>query len=194
LLYYAGAPGGKGVGSISYDLQANHAHHYKKLYLDFDYKWSTNWVNHEVGTKMFYLKDTLAQYRAPVFFIATSPNSDRYADMSFAAFFQACPDGSGGITNYNLFSNQGSVPLARNAWYRFQIILQYNTVGNADGALHVWINGTKTHQYTNLRIRDDGTGIDLMLLDGVYGGGTQNSVPADQYIYIDHWYTSGQVT
>jgi hypothetical protein len=51
----------------------------------------------------------------------------------------------------------------------------------------------KTHQYTGQQLlaSDSDGRYEVLLWNPTYGGGSVDSVPSDQYQYIDHLYLSG---
>jgi len=80
----------------------------------------------------------------------------------------------------------------RGQWVRYEVLLKANSSNSAaNGELHVWMNGTKTHQYTdvNWQMASARTWLSLAW-NPTYGGGP-NRVPRDQRQYLDQLRISG---
>ena len=75
---------------------------------------------------------------------------------------------------------------------RYELLLKANPNNStANGELHIWLDGVKTHQYANVNWQMQ-TSRKWMSLswNPTYGGGT-NPVPQNQYQYMDHIRISG---
>lgn len=97
-----------------------------------------------------------------------------------------------GEVAFNLDPNVNrGVTLARNTWYRVEILLRLNTPGQRDGEIHWWVDGTKLGQYTNIGYNAVGKRHDWWNVqwNPTYGS-PQDVVAADQYMWIDHFYVS----
>jgi hypothetical protein len=82
--------------------------------------------------------------------------------------------------------------LKRGEWVRYEMLLKASSSNSTpDGELHVWIDGVKTHQYTDVQWQMGTARTWLSLTwSPTYGGGVY-PVPADQNQYIDHIHISG---
>ena len=74
----------------------------------------------------------------------------------------------------------------------YEMLLKANTNNStANGELHMWIDGVKTHQYANVNWQMGGSRTwQSLAWNPTYGGGL-NPVPRDQYQYLDHVRISG---
>ena len=92
----------------------------------------------------------------------------------------------------NLNAAQARMLGKRGLWVRYELLLKANTNNStANGELHIWLDGVKTHQYANVNWQMQ-TSRKWMSLswNPTYGGGT-NPVPQNQYQYMDHIRISG---
>jgi hypothetical protein len=80
----------------------------------------------------------------------------------------------------------------RGRWVLYELLLKASSSNaTADGELHVWIGGVKTHQYTDVKWQMAASRKWLSLAwNPTYGGGL-HPVPHDQYQYLDHVHISG---
>jgi hypothetical protein len=86
-----------------------------------------------------------------------------------------------------------SIP--RGQWTLFEFLVYYNTGSNFDGEIHIWVNGTKVMQRTNVAWAGQGSRHwEEIFLTPTYGGGNNpyGPVPAHQYSYFDRLYISGR--
>lgn len=78
-------------------------------------------------------------------------------------------------------------------WHVFEVLMTVNSQGRRDGSLKFWVDGTLDVQNYDVAWfvpTADPVGFSMVDITPTYGGG-HNPVPADQFIYIDHWYVSG---
>lgn len=84
----------------------------------------------------------------------------------------------------------GQRTMVRDTWYFNEFLIHLGTPGVANGELHMWLNGVKTHQFTGRNIhRTDGSSTSAMSSvrwHPIYGGQNGSNVPETQYQYIDH--------
>ena len=111
------------------------------------------------------------------------------ADMEFQVIQQ------GGITRA-LFGNLNRpatiLDVKRGQWVRYELVLRAPTTsGASNGQLHVWLDGVKTHQYSDVAWAMGSARKWLSLAwNPTYGGGL-NPVPKNQRQYMDHIRISG---
>jgi hypothetical protein len=110
-------------------------------------------------------------------------------NMNFAFFQQGAVDR---ILGANMNASSAVMLSRRGQWVRYEMLMKANSSnGSANGELHVWIDGVKTHQYTDVQWQMSGARTWLSLAwNPTYGGGL-NPVPQTQYQYIDHIRISG---
>jgi hypothetical protein len=80
----------------------------------------------------------------------------------------------------------------RGQWVQYEIVIEMNSSqGTANGKFDMWIDGVKTHQYTNVDYSiSSARNWYALRWEPTYGGGN-NPVPQTQYQYIDHIRISG---
>jgi hypothetical protein len=94
-------------------------------------------------------------------------------------FFQNVPEGNG--------------ILPRGRWMRWELVVKMNTPGNSDGEMHWWIDGKKTHQYTDVMFSRAGEpSVTTDLTAASVWGGTGQTLKHEQRLYWDHLYVSGR--
>lgn len=127
------------------------------------------------------------------------------SDQSFGAANYLNFDGSNmemglaqqGTPDRILGPNNGNDSVARfisylGIWRRVEMWLKGNSAnGSANGEFHVWIDGVKTHQYTDVNYNMSAARKFLdFRIEPTYGGGA-GPVPADMYFRWDHLRLSG---
>jgi hypothetical protein len=166
------------------------------FYFRFSMKYSANWQGHSSGVnKVFYWTDSSSGGGGDPL-ICRCQGSDA-GDMNFQVVTQN-PDLSPVTVIYRWDSagNGVSPSLAdatidRDTWYVIEVLIRANTPGSADGEIHVWIDGTKILEFTNVEMvspDSDGT-FDNCRGEPVWGG-SGDSVEEDMYLYWGHFYLS----
>lgn len=207
-LFQAGDPWGSAPFNYGFDCGVGQV--WKNLYTGFIIKWSANFTNNApgAGTKLFWPAGDEAQGGATYYTL--NGNS-----MDFGVVQQGGPvdpnhtdpndPNYGGREMYaNLSGAVGTLFSQRDSWVHLEVILKANTSNTTfDGELHIWINGTKTHEYPrsvphggsawpnagiNWQMDSANTGTRRWLSLGwePTWGGSGTNVPFDQYEYIDH--------
>ena len=97
---------------------------------------------------------------------------------------------SGGLV---LVPNVAAAPMARGQWHHWEVVLQSNSGDSYDGVVQIWLNGELAAQYRDVRFA---TGSQSRNWEEVYfkpiWGGMGGSVPENMYMWMDHFYVSGQ--
>jgi uncharacterized protein YjdB len=179
-LFHEGFDGGSGPINLTHPIGA------AEFYLHFALKLSANWYSHSAGVKLFFIRN---DGKGDIYLI-TKPTGDVAADP--LRLFVQTQNVVGG--NVGRSGNVGDATVLRDTWYDIEVIIRSDSSpGAGDGEVHVWIDGTKTHEYTNASLLRAGADRvqDILQWNPTFGGGDHESVPADQYQYIDHIYISG---
>ena len=171
-------PQGFGAGSGPIDTEVNLSG-ISEIYLSFPMKLSSNFYG--CGTnKIFFI------------WLAGQP----------AIYLKADGDGNGPLTFW--ISTQSSAssadPLAvgsavtRNQWANIEVYMKVNTGSNRDGIVKIWQNGTLTINVSNVEFvtASDSHTWERVAWNPTWGGGCSGTVPADQYMWMDHVYISGR--
>ncbi len=160
---------------------------YPKLYLCMYVKHDANFdnTNGNAGSKFFWPAGD-----APGSFGSDTYTSHDGVNMDFALFQQNRVDRQLG-QNVGP-AGQARMVTRRGQWVRYEMLFVMNTAnGAANGQFHAWIDGVKTHQYTDVDFNISAARAwQSLRWEPTYGGGT-NPVPHDQYQYIDHLRISG---
>lgn len=160
-----------------------------KLYMSFWFKVSDNWYGHTGSSvnKVFYVGHPL------VIDAHGNGNSPLHLQLSLQG-------GETSNAKWNSSDNEvrptsAQAQIRRGEWHHIEVLVEMNTPGQANGRLHAWIDGVKTHQFSNRRILAAGGGgrgeIGELRWHPIYGGQNGSNIPSDQYQYIDHIYVSG---
>lgn len=206
MYYPAGFVGGSGPAALNYSVAPGK----NRLHLRFQFKVSDNWQGHDSGVgKIFFIntKDNKNKSRAIVAFSAQGSYANT---LNFQVRTQRTVEGA---VNYGAShaSNEVSPPagsdvVSRGQWHDVQVYLIGNTPDQRDGEIHAWIDGVKILQFTNVGLApaiwsSDGTTtpVDdngrmmwtLVSWNPTWGGGSHDTVEADQYQYIDHIEVTG---
>lgn len=103
---------------------------------------------------------------------------------------QSDPLATGGVRN--LSANLTSAPIERDRYYMIEGHIIQNTPGVSDGQVHMWVDGAKRLQYTNVRWSDgSGVGDNGWLetaINVINGPGPNATVTNTHQIHYDHLY------
>lgn len=189
VLYPDGFPGGQApVNVLSPAFAAD------SVYFHFTVTYSTNFFGHTVGTKLTFIKNDT---HGDTYFHAAGSGA---GTLTFEVRTQGAGHPDARNYRWNDVDNEVSPSLAdatltRGSPSHVEVLLYMDSaVGAGDGQIHAWVDGTKILQFTAVDLRrpgDDDT-FDGWQLNPTYGGGNQDTVPADQWIYMDHIYASGK--
>jgi hypothetical protein len=160
------------------------AEEHRSLYLCVYAKHSADFDNTNGNTGTKFLFTAADQYLGT----QTYAGHDG-SNMDFQFFQQGAVDRR---LAANLDPAAARLLMKRGEWVRYEILLKASSDNSiADGELHVWIDGVKTHQYTDVQWQMGTARTWLSLMwNPTYGGGF-NPVPHDQTQYIDHIHISG---
>lgn len=101
-----------------------------------------------VVSKVFYIAEQSNRYPN---FVLEYLFGDRR--LAFAGQVVAEDCGTGGYDSCNYYPNAASVPTNNGQNYCVEIHVKYNDPGVANGMLEMWVDGTKTHNYTGRTFR-----------------------------------------
>ncbi|MGH7559689.1 MAG: hypothetical protein ACRENB_01585 [Gemmatimonadales bacterium] len=182
--YPAGMPGGVAPGTMQ--VLWSQSRSYRKLYHRFAFKVSDGFVGHATTTNKLFHIWVGGQNR--VFYRVVGSGS---GGMSFQVALQGSPDAR---TRFPANTGPGSTTVVRGRWYLAEVYLELNSAGVPDGTIDIWVDGVHTGHYT-----------DVMFLGGTEAwmnwhqvqwsptwGGGGGTVPADQFIWLDHSFVSAR--
>ncbi len=181
-LFNAGNPGGSAPFYVYRPFASTEQ--YKSMYICMYVKHETGFdnTNGNAMTKFMWPAGDAVQ-GTQVFMAHEAPQ------MYFSVIQQGTVDRTLGA---NLNTSAAQLDGKRGSWVRYELLLKANSAnGSANGELHVWLDGVKTHQYTNVNWQmGSGRAWQSLAWNPTYGGGT-NPIPKDQHQYIDHIHVSG---
>jgi hypothetical protein len=111
------------------------------------------------------------------------------AQMYFSVIQQGAVDRTLGA---NVNAAAAQLDSKRGSWVRYELLMKASSSNSSrDGQLSVWLDGVKTHQYTDVQWQMVGSRTwQSLAWNPTYGGGL-HAVPKNQHQYIDHIHLSG---
>lgn len=185
-----GMPGGGGPFHIErpFTVLAT-APGYGKLYQCFFLKLNPGFTNNgNVGTKLaFILTPYRGTARASEFYISLFGNAQDAGYMSVNIQSQTPGLNREMHTRFRWPAHFGE-------WHEFEILTTANSPGQANGTLTLWVDGAVDEQHNDVKYFvptvANGTW-NFFDLTPTYGGG-HHPVPYTMFLFVDHWYLSGQ--
>lgn len=174
----------------------------RRIYYAFWFKFDPNWVAQSTGNKVTFVwhHEQGSSQKGAVFTVSPQTSGDRTGPM-VAGFYIPDRLKDGQVTSW---SQHTSYQIVRGRWYRAEIYQINNTPGLENGELHVWVTDitgggqpVKIFQETNFGYVYDAPGPDWapywysIEWNPTYGGNNGDTVPQDQYMWMDHFYVSG---
>lgn len=164
------------------------------IYIAFGFKIDSAWQGHDSGVnKILFL--TASDYGGggdPVAFSAQGVDS---AELNFQVRLQGPGTEESSAAGANIGENVGDGEVVRGTWYKIEVVMVANTSSNHDGTLDVWMNGTKTHERTDVRYFHESVDPSnhkfTVIKWNPTWGGTGDTVDTTMFQYIDHIYVSG---
>lgn len=178
--FATGAAGGQAPYTMRRDFSVGEQ--FKNLFFAFTMKNSAAWANqgtgtpsNNTGTKIFWPETSNGSTSTYLTFDG--------ANMNFGVAQQGGPVRE----MYGTLSSSQVLAL-RGTWMKIEMLFKANTAnGTANGELHVWINGVKTHQVTDVDwVMSASRKWTAMKYEPTYGGGTSPVPSPGQFQYIDH--------
>ncbi len=182
LTYPKGFAGGRAPGTTSSTSFAGRG--YREIYVRAAVRVSANWYGHPSATNKVLHFWTYTPQANRVFLSFEGAGS---GPLHLQVRCQGSPDDS---RCGHLGANTGaSALIARGKWNVLEVHLRMNTLGKSDGVVEAWVNGTRTHAYTNIRLDAGGWGI---LSWSPTWGGMGGALPATQTMDLEHVFVSGR--
>jgi chitodextrinase len=155
-----------------------------RIYVSFWLKLSSNWYGHPSQVNKIgyaWISDT------PVVIFDNSGVGT--GDLVPIIHLQDLPYGDG---ERYLRPNLISPSYQRGQWHHWETVMILNTGSNADGEAHWWIDGVKVGQYTDVEYGSSSLSKIWSIVSWrPIWGGMGGTVPAGQYMWMDHYYVSG---
>lgn len=166
------------------------------LYVSMYFKLSSNWVGHPTGTNKV-LHFWVADLNRVFAYVDGSGNNTLRPYIGLQGIAAPFNDGAGETsTSVNLRPNvpgHTGVEIVRGKWYHWEMLFTVNTGGAANGTADWWIDGAHVAHYAGIGYvsATQSRNFNVMRWDPTWGG-LGGTVPADQYMYVDHIYVSGK--
>ena len=166
------------------------------LYISMWIKLSSNWVGHPTGTNKV-LHFWIAGLNRVFAYVDGAGSNVLKPYIGLQGIAAPYNDGAGQTaTSVNLGPNvpgHTGVQIVRGQWYRWEIVFQANANGGANGSADWWIDGVQVGHYTGIPYvaANQSREFNVMRWDPTWGG-RGGTVPADQFMYVDHIYVSGK--
>jgi hypothetical protein len=155
-----------------------------KLYTRLRFRVSANWSdNGNVNTKWFFFAQNAPVGASVNHFVNLTEKGTLKPGVRLQSTFGfATPSGPNKDISGTLNFGQ---------WYDIEILMIANTPGVYNGVARIWVDGVLRLDATDVGYfaSNNMARFDAMIFNPTFGGGI-NPVPHDQYIDIDHWYTS----
>lgn len=166
------------------------------LYVSLWMKLSPNWIGHPTGTnKVIHLWiNGINRMFASVDGSDADVLTPRIGLQQLAgAYDDGFEEVATGVDLRPNVVGQTGVQIVRGRWHRWEIILRSNTNGDANGSVDWWLDGALVGHYTGIQYVAAGASNtwDIIKFDPTWGG-LGGTLPADQFIYMDHLYISGK--
>ncbi|HEX2781674.1 MAG TPA: Ig-like domain-containing protein [Gemmatimonadaceae bacterium] len=79
----------------------------------------------------------------------------------------------------------------RGQWQKWEVVIRANSAANADGAIDLWVDGTKSSSYGGIQFVNATEGHSWQSIAWApYWNGSGSTVPAGQYMRMDHAYVA----
>lgn len=183
-------PQGMTGGAYDSPFNAGIGFNCSKLYSRLRMRVSSNWTDNGNAETKFCFFD---QYRA---FEGDPNGNNHYVTLSEVGAFKP------GLKLQSLFTDNPPAPsgpnfyasssITKGDWHTVEWVIECNTPGLYNGVFRLWVDGNLLRNQSDIGYKNIGEPptFSEYWCNPTYGGGTA-SPPADQWIDIDNWYTSG---
>jgi uncharacterized protein YjdB len=190
LRYPAGYSGGNAPGGSEYNLRSG-GRAATTIYIAMWVKLSSNWYGNPSGVNKL-----LHVWIAGVNRLVASATGEANGPLVPQIRLQTLGGLYMGAEDANLNPNiagQTNVKIIRGQWHKWEIISSGGTPGGANGTVDWFIDGVQVGHYTGVPYIQPGgsTTWDVFKWDPTWGG-IGGTVPADQFMWVDHLYISGK--
>jgi hypothetical protein len=146
----------------------------QELWAQYYFKYSSNWSRNGTNDKQVYFPISSGGN----FFLAVG----KWGSSKFFMEWQS-------VTSGNRFSNTSYNPtIVNNVWYKVTMRAVLNTPGVANGIIQIWIDDKLLMDHRDIPYRGASQtgGIKSMDFDPVWGGGSTETKPETDYLWVDH--------
>jgi hypothetical protein len=186
--YAAGCCAGTSPVTVYYPNALLTALSYHRIYVSYWVQYSSNWVGNTSGVNKMVFVGLGPNGNQVVFSGTGSGSAPLLAQIRLQGLNQ-----SPSAWNLPLIAGaQGQAEITRGAWHQLEGVFVANTGGQANGEAHLWLDGVKLSEELGVNyVPASNNGlVEKLSWDPTYGGGAPPP-PADQYMWMDHFYASG---
>lgn len=182
ILFPKGFQGGSSPAFAEYTAPSDKR--FKRAYFRYWLKVSDNWYGHQVQDKIGYawIDGQPKMFSA----LVGGGNNPLKVQVRLQGLWKSSAQGD------DLPTNLSSGAFSRGQWHLLEFVIVANTPGVANGEAHWWVDGVKVGAATDIGWVGSGSSADWSIFSWrPIWGGAGGTVPADQYMYMDHFYVSG---
>lgn len=167
---------------------------YKKVYVSHWARVSTNWQNHPSDINKMYYLYTSTDVPSIVIVLygpGGKPGATLYPYIEGQNIAQG-GQGSADPQNPDWGPNLGAnAVVTRGQWFHIELVAAMNTLGNADGYMDLWLNGTHITHVGGVKFQNSSPSWRSLHYAPVWGGGG-GTVTNTMYMDWDQLYVSGK--
>lgn len=194
LRYPAGYAGGDAPGGGEYNLHTG-GRSANTIYIAMWVKLSSNWYGNPSGVNKLYHVWVSGVNRlvASATGEASNPLVPQIRLQGLGGLYSDGTNPPAEDVNLNPnVAGQTSIKFVRGQWYKWEVVTSAGTPGGANGTIDWWINGVHVGHYTGIPYVPPGGSAswEIFKWDPTWGG-IGGTVPADQFMYVDHIRISG---
>lgn len=168
---------------------------YRGLYLRTAFKVSANWQNHPNGgsPKLVFLRTNGSPRAEPIPVLWYNNSRFELKVNLQGSVLDPRTNTQGLAANTATAAGTDINDIKRGTWYVLELELILDTFGQNNGVLRIWLNGVKTHEYSDVRYLPNST--QLYWEVGHWAstwGGQGGTIQQDMFLFWDHAYFSGR--
>jgi hypothetical protein len=160
------------------------------MYMSLWVRFSNNWDGHgsSVNKIVYWQMTADPNIRARLFLQGRGINNE---NLEVYLVTQGTPLGDQRLLPPNLAPGAQFV---RGQWHRVEVVVRMNTGSDFNGQVHMWLDGTKIAQYTDVTFASaaEDQRLSGFEITPVWGGTGDQIGPQAQFLWVDHLYLSRQ--
>lgn len=160
------------------------------MYMSFWVRFSANWDGHASSVnKLVYWQMTSDPNNRARLFLQGRGNNNQNLEVYLVT--QGTPLGDQRLLAPNLVAGAQFV---RGQWHRVEVVMRMNTGSSFNGQVHMWLDGTKITQYTDVIFASaaEDQRLSGFEITPVWGGTGDQIGAQAQFVWVDHLYLSRQ--
>jgi hypothetical protein len=174
--------GGISPGNVFYNFSNTKK---DQIYMAYYWKASSNWIGHPSNINKLSFAMADGTNIIPVMYGIVSPYQLEVGVQVDSSISNEHIDGCRIPGTCNFFANTGSNELVPGNWYLLEFYFKQSTCTTCrNGIVRAWINGLKTHEFTNVNMGSQP--FHQAELNPTYGGGSGVPRNVDMFFWYDH--------